>query len=144
MRRLLDVAEVVLNAWHRAADWWDDERDDLAWRRRRAWWSVRTSAHGAVTGVLRLFDSTIERRNSDKPHRCPGCHTIECSEPKRFYRLYRCLHCGVRHWPGWRWQRSADACVMIDAPDGFPAHPGAYAAARNVRVTRLTPPPDRG
>lgn len=135
------LAQVVANAWYRALDWADDRRDDLRWRRRRAWWSIRTTGHRAVTGALRLADPTIEHRNSDKAHRCPGCHAIECDQPKRFYRLYRCLHCGARHWPGWRWQRSADTCEL--PVRGWVRHVGARPRTAWTEA-ELTPPPDKG
>ncbi|MFJ3283332.1 hypothetical protein [Streptomyces halstedii] len=46
-------------------------------------------------------DPTV-RWNTDKPHRCPDCHTvaIDMEKPKS-YRVYTCCRCGTRftRWP---------------------------------------------
>lgn len=56
----------------------------------------------------------VVRWNTDKKHRCPGCHAVAvASERPRSTRIYTCCRCATRfaRWPRlWRLLSEAGVC----------------------------------
>lgn len=81
--------------------------------RRRNWWYTnvtwRWSYFVCDVHWWNRSTKTVRRWNSDKPHRCPKCHTVvDDGDLTSSWKTYQCCQCSTRftRWPRLsRWQK---------------------------------------